>query len=171
MSKISKGFVVTELAIAIVILGILSAVIAPIAYKATMNARASSEGDAVSNYLADLTLKAQPPYTMVTTQWAIDAGISLADYTSGSDVINMFGNYITFGYGTLSGGATNGAVSITEDVPNATCLVLVEKVANSADEISVGSTTVKTLNNKLDVSSATTACNVDGNVTLTFLKS
>lgn len=97
MSKISKGFVVTELAIAIVILGILSAVIAPIAYKATMNARASSEGDAVSNYLADLTLKAQPPYTMVTTQWAIDAGISLADYTSGSDVINMFGNYIHLG--------------------------------------------------------------------------
>ena len=124
-------------------------------------AKASSEGQIAQGYLADLKTKyPRGPDSGLNNQRVIDAKVPDDATISGTSISNLWGYSIVFTAGTLTGGTSNGAIQMVNTVPTDSCLNYVAKVADAADEILVGSTTVKAVGGVLNNSTATTACAV-----------
>lgn len=149
-----KGLTVLELTVGLVVLAIVLAVIAPILYNMQKNAEGSSGAKATAGLINDIHIKwRRPPYAGVNNTWAVNAGVIDAA------AVNYWGQPYTFAANRVTGGVANGAFSITEDVPQDSCLTFVNEIAMQVDELYVDGTLVKAVGANLNQATAATECN------------
>lgn len=159
LKRRQKGLSIVEMLVVLVVVAIIGAVVWPQMAKVKDNAAASAAARAATDIIANTHFKLRrPPYTAATTAWGISAGVFDPASVSGTTVNNTVGYTTVLAPGKLTGGATNGALQITDVIPTELCLGYLNEAAQKVDEVLVGTTVVKPVNGPLNDGTAATAC-------------
>ena len=164
MKKKQKGFTLIELGAGLLIVAIAAAAVGPIIYKKVKATEADSAAKTTQGYFNDMHAKwRKGPFTGLNNAWIIAAKVPDTGAISGTNILNYWGNTLTFAAGTLTGGVASGARQITDPVDPEACLDYVNRMSPFVDELIVGTTTVKPVGGALNESTAATSCNVSTN--------
>lgn len=156
-----SGFTLIEMAFALIIFGIMAAIVAPIVSSTMSATEADAESKMTQSYYAGLKAKwRRGPYTGLNNAFVINAQIPDPSAVSGTTITNGWGGSVVFAAGTITGGVASGAKQITNPVPPAACMAYATAMAPFVDELIVGSTTVKAVGGTINPATSATACNV-----------
>ncbi|WP_027859771.1 type 4 pilus major pilin [Marinobacterium jannaschii] len=159
--KKQKGYGLMEIMLGVAIVGVLGAAILPKGLQLKHDSEAKDNAGLVLQMFESLEVRwPDGPYAGLDNDWAIAAGLVPTAYVNGTNIENSYGFLPAFTGTTLTGGATNAAKQLTWPVAPEGCLVFTQQVSEGIDQITVGTTVVKTPTTSLDVAGATTACNV-----------